>query len=111
MTFQIPCSFPQCDKVYVADLLSVSPKIRGLGLGAELTHMAIEAARDQGCQFFFTVATSIYSQKIYAEHFGCEPMKRLVYKEYKNKYGNPVVQDPGEHTHVETMKKRLIQDY
>ena len=76
-----------------------------------MTRLTIEAARDQGCQFFFVLSTSVYSQKIYAVDFGCESMIRLNYNEYKDRNGNPVVDDPGLHTHAETMKKRLIQNY
>ena len=92
-------------------MLCVGSQVRGLGLGAELTRLTIEAARDQGCQFFFVLATSVYSQRIYSNHFACETMLKIMYDEYKDKYGNPVVDEPGEHTHAETMKKRLIQNY
>ena len=85
---------------------AVSSKARGLGLGKKLVRRSIEIGRENNCEFYFSLLTGIYSQKIYRD-LGFSSMLELKYDEHKDKYGNLVVCDGREHKSAITMNLKL----
>ena len=79
---------------------------RGYKLGGEMARISTEIATKEGCDYYFSWPTGNYSQKI-RERLGFSTLRRMKYTDYKDKYGNLVVTEPGEHVESRLMYKKL----
>ena len=84
----------------------MSNKARGLGLGKKLVQRSIDIAKENDCEYYFSLLTGIYSQKIYRD-LGFRQMLELRFADHKDKYGNLVVCDAREHKSAVTMNLKL----
>ena len=75
-------------------------------LGQELTQRSIDLAKDNNCSYYYVLATGIYSQKIYKD-LGFNSLKKIMYSAALDHFGNVIVDQAGEHTHLETLAKLL----
>ena len=89
--------FPLHTKFYHGHSVSVSPKARGLGIGKELIQQTMTLARDKGCTLVYILATSIYSQRIFA-NLKFDILNEFEYDEFKDENGKIFFKDMREHT-------------
>ncbi len=87
-------------RMFVGEILAVSKKARGLGLGKEMLRKSMEVAKAANCEAYFSGLSSIYSQKIYKD-LGFTVFREMSYKDVKSKSGKPLLNDTGEHTKVQ----------
>eukprot|EP00095_Tigriopus_kingsejongensis_P005087 maker-scaffold159_size295958-snap-gene-1.32 protein:Tk05087 transcript:maker-scaffold159_size295958-snap-gene-1.32-mRNA-1 annotation:"dopamine n-acetyltransferase" len=99
-----------CHKVFHGQLLCVAESARGRGLGRQLVKRSLDMAQANLCEFYFLCATGIYSQSIY-QSLGFQVMKCAKYVDHRDRYGRQVIDDPGEHTHAQTMSKALYSTH
>ena len=97
-----------CSRVYFAEMLCVAKDHRGIGLGREMVMQSMDVARDMmGCEAYFAVVSSIYSQKIYSD-LGFETLVELKYEDFRDKYGKVLIKDGREHTLVRSVYKKFV---
>ena len=95
-----------CKKLYTVELLGVSRKARGKGLGTQLVREGEKLARARGCECARVSATSIYSARIFRK-LGWAETGRILYEEFTNQDGEVLVKNTGEHTEWVTFSKEL----
>ena len=88
--------FPHHTKFYHGHSLTVSPKARGLGLGKELIQQTMTMAMDKGCTLVYLLATSIYSQRIFA-NLKFDILNEFEYDKFKAENGEIFFKDMREH--------------
>jgi len=93
-------------KIFFGDILCVASSQRGMKLGTVMMMQSMEIAREKECEGYFAGLSGIYSQKIYKD-LGFSWMKELVYADFKDKSGNIIVDDAGEHKSLVTGYKKL----
>jgi N-acetylglutamate synthase-like GNAT family acetyltransferase len=87
-----------CDKIYFATKVCVSPKARGCGLGSELVKRGYHIAKQTGCGYTYVFASSLYSQRIFHKLGNCKVLHEAQYEDYKyDRKGRPFLIDPQEH--------------
>ena len=94
-------------KVFVGDILSVSRSHRGMKLGTALTLRSMELAKDKGCDCYFAILTSNYSQRIY-NGLGFTQLRECAYAKIRDRNGKEVLSDVGEHKSMICAYKKLL---
>lgn len=92
--------------MFIGEILSVFPEAQGMGLGRELVRRSVDLAAAQGFTHYFTVASGIYSQKIFSG-LGFRTTCVLEYAGFLDMHGRVVVDDAREHTCAKAMIYRL----
>ncbi len=84
-------------KMFEGEILGVSKKARGLGLGKEMLRMSMALAKEAKCEAYFSGVSGVYSQKIYRD-MGFTVFRELLYADVKTKSGKSLLNDTREHT-------------
>ena len=94
MNYLYETRFEQCQdhngKIYDAMVLGVAKEGRGKGLGDRLLKHSIEHAKGHGCSHIHTMATGVYSQKIFKNN-EFEVVIEKPYDEFKDKHGKVLI--------------------
>ena len=71
-----------------------------------MARLSTDIAKKEGCDYYFSWPSSNYSQKI-RERLGFSTLSRIKYADFKDKYGNQVINEAGEHIESRVMYKKL----
>lgn len=86
------------------EILCVSEKASGKGVGLELTKRACKVALDAGCRYTYIFATSAISQRIFQKFKGYKILHEVNYKDYEyDKNGRPFLFDHCEHKVIQVI--------
>ncbi len=92
--------------IFIGEVLGVSPKARGLGLGKEMMRLSMELARKHQCEAYFACVSGIYSQKIYHD-LGFKVLREMIYAEVIDHKGRVFLKDTREHTKAQIVYLKL----
>ncbi len=92
--------------LFIGELLCVSSKARGLGLGKEMVRLSMDLARKENAEAYFACVSGIYSQKIYRD-LEFIVMKELAYGDVRDNRGRPLLNDTREHKKAQNVYKKL----
>ena len=91
-------------RIYFCATVCVSDKARGMGLGTELVKRGYDIAVRTGCDYTYSLASSIYSQKIFHKLGNVTILHERSYEDYKyDKKGRPFLIDPREHKVIQVL--------
>ena len=96
------------DKLFIGELLCVSKKHRGRGIGRILAAKSIELARSELCDSYAVLATSNYSQRIYKE-LGFDLLREAFYDAFRDEDGAKIINDHQEHKSAKCLYLNLNQ--
>ena len=71
------------NKIYFAANVCVSATGRGLGLGSELVRRGYKIAKQNGCDYTYILASSMYSQNKLHKLGNCQILHQARYKDYR----------------------------
>ena len=99
------------EKIYFATNVCVSSKGRGLGLGSELVRRGYIIAKENGCDYTYTLASSVYSQNIFHKLGSCIVLNQARYKDFKfDRRGRHFLVDPQEHKVIQVLAVRHLNE-
>ena len=96
-------AFENDESIYFSHNITVAREARGKGLGKELIRRAMRMAEKAGCGHTYTLATSIYSQRIF-KNLGFKVLEERSFEEFKvDRRGRPLLWDPKEHKTIQVV--------
>ncbi len=93
--------------VCVGELLCVSQKVRGLGLGRELVRLSVDLARKRDSEAYFAIVSGVYSQKIYKD-LGFALLREMAYEDMRDNAGRTLLNDTREHKKAQIAYYKLF---
>ena len=99
------------NKIYFAANVCVSATGRGLGLGSELVRRGYKIAKQNGCDYTYILASSMYSQNKFHKLGNCQILRQARYKDYRfDKYGRPFLNNTKEHKVIQVVAIHHLKD-
>ena len=96
--------FKDADKICEGLVLCVARNGRRKGIGLELVKKSLELARTLKCDYYVTMATSNYSQKLFIEKFNFECSRQISYKDHTiDERGRPFLDNTAEHESIKIL--------
>ena len=94
------------DKIYLGELLCLSPELRGCGIGTALVMQSLHEAVKAGCEHYFSALTTPRSQRIFGK-LGFQTLKSLDYGDFRDAEGKRYIDDVEEGSACMTVHKAL----